>query len=153
MRSLELPSTTSGGKKSNARQLPPLRERGDDIRLLTEHFLKLYAKKYKKTVHSVSAAALKKLQSYSWPGNIRELRHTLERSVIMSENHVLQENDFLFPDQTINKNMFENFNLNHVEKTVIKSVLQKQGGNISRAAKELGLTRAALYRRMNKHDL
>jgi len=133
--------------------LPPLRERGEDIKLLTQHFIAEYAKKYKKTLSKISAAALNKLKQYHWPGNIRELQHTLERAVIMSENHVLQDNDFLFPDTTIRKSMFKNYNLNHVEKIIIQKVLQKQGGNISHAAKELGLTRAALYRRMSKHGL
>ncbi|MCP3874864.1 MAG: sigma-54-dependent Fis family transcriptional regulator [Desulfobacteraceae bacterium] len=134
-------------------QLPPLRERGEDIKLLAQHFITDYAKKYRKPVHKISATALNKLKQYHWPGNIRELKHTIERSVIMSENHILQDNEFLFPDTSIKKSMFKNFNLSHVEKVVIKSVLRKQGGNISQAAKELGLTRAALYRRMSKHDL
>ena len=133
--------------------LPPLRERGEDIKLLTEHFMAEYAKKYKKNATRVSAAALNKLKLYSWPGNIRELQHMLERAVIMSENHVLRADDFLFPDTAIKKSMFQTYNLNHVEKIVIKKVLQKHGGNISHAAKELGLTRAALYRRLNKYDL
>jgi len=133
--------------------LPPLRERGEDIKLLTQHFMAGYAKKYNKPLNKISAAALSKLKQYHWPGNIRELQHTLERAVIMSENHVLQDDDFLFPDTTIKKSLFKNYNLNHVEQIVIKKVLQKHGGNISQAAKELGLTRASLYRRMNKHGI
>ena len=133
--------------------LPPLRERGEDIKLLTQHFMTGYAKKYNKPLNKISAAALSKLTQYHWPGNIRELQHTLERAVIMSENNVLQEDDFLFPDTTIRKSLFKNYNLNHVEQVVIKKVLQKQGGNISHAAKELGLTRAALYRRMSKYGI
>ncbi len=133
--------------------LPPLRERGEDIKLLTQHFMTVYAKKYNKPLSKISAAALSKLKQYHWPGNIRELQHTLERAVIMSENHVLQDDDFLFRDTTIKESLFKSYNLNYVEQIVIKKVLQNQGGNVSRAAKELGLTRASLYRRMSKHGI
>lgn len=133
--------------------LPPLRKRGEDIKLLTQHFMARYAKKYNKPLNKISATAVSKLKLYHWPGNVRELQHSLERAVILSENNVLQADDFLFPDTSIKKEMFKNYNLNHVEQVVIKKVLQKQGGNISHAAKELGLTRGALYRRMSKYGL
>ncbi|MDM8536899.1 sigma-54 dependent transcriptional regulator [Desulfobacterales bacterium HSG17] len=133
--------------------LPPLRKRGDDIPLLTEHFVNRYGKKYKKPVTGVSASAMNKLKAYHWPGNIRELRHTLERAIIMSEKKVIGPDDFLFPDTEKKEPLFKNYNLNHVEKVIIKKILIKQKGNITHAADELGLTRAALYRRMNKYDL
>ena len=135
--------------------LPPLRERQEDIPLLMDHFLAIFSKKYKKDIMGVSAPALKKLQRYHWPGNIRELIHTLERAVILSESKMLQPADFLFPEaeKDVEGVVFENYNLEEVEKTVIRKTLKKHAGNISHAAKELGLTRTSLYRRMEKYGL
>jgi transcriptional regulator of acetoin/glycerol metabolism len=99
--------------------------------------------------------ALKKLHRYHWPGNIRELRHILERAVILAESQMLQPADFLFPEaeKEIEGVVFENFNLEEVEKIAIRKTLKKHEGNISHAAKELGLTRTSLYRRMDKYRL
>jgi DNA-binding NtrC family response regulator len=135
--------------------LPPLRERQEDISLLVDHFLGIFSKKYQKTITGVSAPALKKLERYQWPGNIRELIHTLERSVILSESQMLQPPDFLFPEteKEADGMVFENYNLEDVEKAVIRKTLKKHEGNISHAAKELGLTRTSLYRRMDKYGL
>jgi transcriptional regulator with PAS, ATPase and Fis domain len=135
--------------------LPPLRERQEDIPLLTEHFLTMLTQKYKKTIKRVSASASKKLQQYRWPGNVRELRHTLERAVILAETSVLQPSDFLFPgtSRSFEQLAFDNYNLEDVEKTIIQKVLTKHAGNVTHAAKELGLTRTSLYRRMEKYDL
>jgi DNA-binding NtrC family response regulator len=135
--------------------LPPLRERQEDISLLVDHFLTIFTKKYQKAITAVSAPALRKLERYQWPGNIRELIHTLERAVILAETKILQPSDFLFPetDREIEGVVFENYNLDDVEKTVIRKVLKKHAGNISHAAKELGLTRTSLYRRMEKYGL
>ena len=135
--------------------LPPLRERQEDIPLLVDHFLAIFSKKYKKDITGISASALKKLQRYHWPGNIRELIHTLERAVILSESKMLQPADFLFPEagKDVEGVVFENYNLEEVEKTVIRKTLKKHDGNISHAAKELGLTRTSLYRRMDKYRL
>jgi DNA-binding NtrC family response regulator len=135
--------------------LPPLRERQEDISLLVDHFLGIFAKKYQKTITGVSAPALKKLERYKWPGNIRELIHTLERSVILSESQMLQPSDFLFPEtgKEAGGIVFENYNLEDVEKAVIRKTLKKHKGNISHASKELGLTRTSLYRRMEKYGL
>ena len=136
-------------------KLPPLRERLDDISLLVDHFLTTFANKYKKNITSVSAPALKKMLRYNWPGNIRELRHTLERAVILAETPVLQPEDFLFPEgEKDNEGLvFDTYNLDDVEKTVIRKALKKNQGNVSHAAKELGLTRTSLYRRMDKYGL
>jgi transcriptional regulator with PAS, ATPase and Fis domain len=135
--------------------LPPLRERREDIPLLVDHFMAIFSKKYKKNITGVSAPAFKKLERYHWPGNIRELIHTLERAVILTESKMLQPADFLFPDTEKEAEgvVFENFNLEEVEKTVIRKTLKKHQGNISHAAKELGLTRTSLYRRMEKYGL
>jgi DNA-binding NtrC family response regulator len=135
--------------------LPPLRERVEDIPLLVDHFLAIYAKKYQKPAKPVSPATLKKLEKFSWPGNVRELQHAVERAVIMSESPALQPSDFLFtaPEAKEDGLVFEDYNLEDVEKVVIQKALSKHGGNISHAAKELGLTRAALYRRLEKYGL
>ncbi len=135
--------------------LPALSERGEDIALLVDHFLTMFVKKYPKGITGVSAPALKKLQNYKWPGNIRELRHTLERAVILAEATMLQPSDFLFPEseKEVEGVVFDNYNLEDVEKTVIRKALSKYEGNVSHAAKELGLTRTSLYRRMEKYGL
>jgi two-component system, NtrC family, response regulator HydG len=136
-------------------KLPPLSERQEDISLLVDHFLAIFSKKYKKSISGVNTPALKKLQRYHWPGNIRELIHTLERAVILAETKMLQPADFLFPqtEKEVEGVVFDNYNLEEVEKTVIRKTLKKHEGNISHAAKELGLTRTSLYRRMEKYDL
>ena len=136
-------------------QIPPLRERTDDIPSLVEHFLDLYCKKYKIHAKKLSVAASKRLKKHSWPGNIRELQHSVERAVIMSESNTLQAHDF-FLTKPIHKNALlnsNNLNLEDTEKILIRKVIDKHGGNITKAAKELGLTRASLYRRIEKYDL
>ncbi|NMM49462.1 sigma-54-dependent transcriptional regulator [Marinigracilibium pacificum] len=136
-------------------RLPSLRERRDDIPLLVEHFVKIYTKKYRKPVQRVSANAMKKLKAYQWPGNIRELQHVVERSVIMCDSEVLEEDNFLLSTQKSDEPILgeDVFNLDEVEKQVVQKAINKHSGNISKAAKELGLTRAALYRRLEKHGL
>jgi DNA-binding NtrC family response regulator len=135
--------------------LPRLRDRGEDILLLAKHFLTRYAKKYKKPVVGIGPAAINKLQLYRWPGNIRELRHTIERAIILTDSSLLKPSDFLFPEVEVKSEglVFEDFNLEEVEKTVIRKALKKHEGNISRTARELGLTRTSLYRRMKKYGL
>jgi DNA-binding NtrC family response regulator len=136
-------------------QIPPLRERTEDIPELVDHFLRIYCKKYKLDLKKLSAAAAKRLKKHSWPGNIRELQHTVERAVIMSEGNTLQAHDF-FLSKPIQKNALlnsQNLNLEETEKILIRKVIDKHGGNITKAARELGLTRASLYRRIEKYDL
>ena len=136
--------------------LPPLRERQEDVPLLVESFLDQYAKKYQKPRIGIHPKTLDKLQAYTWPGNIRELQHAIERAVILNESGTLQPSDFLLTppesqaEGTLN---FEDFNLDKVEKIVIRKAIEKHHGNISQAAKELGLTRSALYRRLEKYGL
>ncbi|AZQ65202.1 sigma-54-dependent Fis family transcriptional regulator [Flammeovirga pectinis] len=136
--------------------LPPLRDRLEDIPLLVTHFLNTYTKKYRKDKMKVSSATMKKLQKYYWPGNVRELQHALERAVIMAEEDTLQPTDFTF---LVEKNKDEDnfdlseFDLDTVEKMMIQKAVSKYSGNISKAAKSLGLTRASLYRRLEKHGL
>jgi DNA-binding NtrC family response regulator len=135
--------------------MPPLRDRQGDIPLLTDHFLRMYRKKYQSSTRSLSAAALRKLEKYQWPGNVRELQHTIERAVIMSDSTVLQPNDFLFPSREGKGEglAVDDYNLEDLEKLAIRKAIRKHGGNISKAAEELGLTRASLYRRMEKYGL
>ena len=135
--------------------LPALRERLEDIPLLADHFAETYSHKYRKTLKKIPASTLKKLQKYHWPGNIRELQHAIERAVIMSEEDHLTPDDFFFLTQKTDSNdtSVDSFNLEEVEKNVIQKAINKHGGNISKAAKELGLTRASLYRRLEKHGL
>ncbi len=136
-------------------QLPPLRHRAEDIRLLVEYYLGQFGRKYQKSGLSVSPAAFDRLQGYAWPGNVRELQHAVERAVIMSETPVLQSKDFFFgsPEAVSAPAPSEDFNIENMEKLLIERAIRKHGGNISRAAQELGLSRAALYRRMAKHGL
>jgi len=132
-------------------QLPPLRERIEDIKPLAEHFLEIFSKKYKKTIKGVSAESIKKLEQYNWPGNV----HALERTIIMSESDFLKPIDFLLCSQEINTEEieFNNFNLEDVEQQIIRKVLSRYKGNITQAARELGLTRTSLYRRLEKYGL
>ena len=135
--------------------LPPLRERQDDIGLLADHFVKVYCDKYRKATKKLAPSTHKKLSKYSWPGNIRELQHAIERAIIMSEGNILMPDDFFFLVQktdSLNETQ-DNLNLDEVEKNVILKAINKHSGNISKAAKELGLTRASLYRRLEKHEL
>ncbi len=136
-------------------QIPPLRERPEDIPLLLDHFLKIFCKKYQKNIKRLNAATLKKLEKYHWPGNVRELQHAIERAVIMSDEQTLQPSDFFFasPGGGTDGMMFDDFNLEDIEKTIIRKVISKYGGNISHAAKELGLSRTSLYRRLEKYGL
>ncbi|MBN2524513.1 MAG: sigma-54-dependent Fis family transcriptional regulator [Bacteroidales bacterium] len=135
--------------------LPPLRERTGDIALLSEHFLKTYTKKYKKAISKISQAAMNKLNHYGWPGNVRELQHALERAVIMCESNTLEQDDFFFSNSKKKQEdvALETYNLDDVERKIIVKVLKQNQGNITQAAKELGLTRTSLYRRMEKYDL
>jgi len=137
--------------------LPPLRQRKDDISLLADHYLRIYCQKYKKNIKKLPAATVEKLESYPWPGNVRELQHAIERSVILSESQVLKPEDFFFPSMDTEEKgegiIFDDFNLEEVEKTVILNVMEKCGGNISQAAKKMGLTRASLYRRLEKYEI
>ncbi len=135
--------------------LPPLRERIGDIEILSEHFLAVYAKKYKKKISKISAPAKKKLSIYSWPGNVRELQHAIERAVIMAESSMLEPDDFILTSGR-KKQMgleFETYNLDDIENQIITKVLKQHQGNITKAAKDLGLTRTSLYRRMEKYGL
>ena len=133
--------------------LPPLRERIDDIKLLAHHFLQKLTQKYRKKIDSFSKEAINAMKDYQWPGNIREIEHIIERAVIITDNEQIEITDLHFSTKKIALNLSENLNLEEAEKLLVEQALQKHQGNISRAAKDLGLTRAALYRRLEKHQL
>lgn len=137
--------------------LPSLRERREDIPLLMDHFLDMYCKKYRKPKMKVDAKAMEKLKHYDWPGNIRELQHAIERALIMSDGDTLMAQDFFFLSGNAGGENggenFDSFNLDDVERQTIEKVIRMHGGNISKAAKDLGLTRASLYRRLSKHGI
>lgn len=134
-------------------RIPPLCERVDDIPLLANHFLNFYTRKYHKDIVSFSEGALIKLKKYAWPGNVRELQHAIERAVIMADSNTLQESDFLFNRKGGSTTESDTLNLDDVEKAAVLKAIQLHNGNISKAADELGLTRASLYRRMEKYGL
>jgi len=135
-------------------RVPPLRERTKDIPLLLNYFLSIYSRKYKKGGFKVLQNTITKLKKYAWPGNIREFQHAVERAVILSEDKTLHFTDF-----TSEKNVSQavqikdTFNLDEVEKRYILKAIKKNNGNITHAAKDLGITRTALYRRLEKHGL
>ena len=133
--------------------IPPLCDRMEDIPLIAGHFLDYYTRKYHKQIHSFSPEALAKLKKYPWPGNIRELQHAIERAVIMADSSTLQATDFLFNRKGGVPGDNETLNLDEVEKAAVSKAIQLHSGNISKAAEELGLTRASLYRRMEKYGL
>ncbi len=135
--------------------LPPLRKRTEDIPILVDHFLKIYSKKYQKPLKRMSPSTMKRLEKYHWPGNVRELQHAIERAIIMSESRILQPSDFFFPATAVRGDalVFDDYNLEEMEKLIIHRAIDKHGGNITLAAKELGLSRASLYRRLEKYGL
>lgn len=153
--------------------VPPLRERKEDIASIAQHYIKLYKKKYQKPDLSISPAALTALEQERWPGNIRALRHAIERAVILSQSSIIELADFQLSAtpthnvehmpmmtteqsaQSVTSEIMpsEELNLEKIEKQTISLALKKHRYNISHTAKELGLTRAALYRRMEKHGL
>jgi two-component system response regulator HydG len=135
-------------------EVPPLRDRTGDIPLLADFFLAKYAPKYRKANLQMPGYVLKKLQKFDWPGNVRELQHAIERAVIMSDGTSLKSTDFLFlTGEEQGQQHGEDFNLDKLEKWAVRSCLKKHGGNVTKAASELGLTRGALYRRMEKYGL
>ena len=144
-------------------RLPSLYERREDLPQLLKHFISFYSNKYKLPEKPLAPAALQQLASYAWPGNVRELRHAVERALIMSTGSELQAEDLLLNAHTqgaadvapggIAAPAGDTLNLDELEKSAVETALRKCGGNISHAAKALGITRTSLYRRMEKHGL
>jgi DNA-binding NtrC family response regulator len=142
-------------------ELPPLRERREDIAPLVDHYLALYAKRYDRSVPELSDTARAALVAHDWPGNVRALRHAVERAVILSAGGPLLPDDFplgpsrprIAPEAVVAPGAVADLNLDRAERRLVEEALRKHGYNISLAAAELGLSRAALYRRMEKHGL
>ncbi len=133
-------------------EIPPLRERGEDINQLAEHFLLKYARKYNKPQSRFTSGTLQKLSRHSWPGNVRELEHAVERAVILSEGNILVEEDFVFSP----KSGFEEESLTSIEDIekyyLIKS-LEKNRGKLTKVAEDLNLSRQTIYRKIKKYGL
>lgn len=131
--------------------IPPLRERGNDILLLADFFKDKYCHKYKKEIRNIAASAQKKLKEYPWPGNVRELQHAMERAVILSSGYTLYADDFVLTPATSGKTT-GSLNLEELESNAIDQALKQADGNISRAAELLGISRFALYRKIDKQS-
>lgn len=136
--------------------LPPLRDRAGDIPLLARHFLREYSEAYGRSVRNLDPQVLERMERYAWPGNVRELRHTIERAVVMSDGETLQAHDLSFSASTSEDQPAghsDTLDLEEIERTAVRRALSKHGGNISRAAEELGISRKSLYRRIEKYGL
>lgn len=137
-------------------EIPPLRKRKEDIPEFVQFFLSDNKRKYQKPNLTISDEAIEVLKNHRFPGNIRELQHTIERGVILSDGEQITPDDFNLNSHSSKKRdneLPDNLNLKDIEKLMVEKAIQKHSGNISKAAAELGLTRAALYRRMEKFDL
>ena len=137
--------------------LPPLRARGDDVIVLGEYFMKIYAEKYRKTLFGIEDKAKEKIRKYGFPGNIRELQHSIERAVIMSDNQELTVKDLdlnsSIESPVVMSSESSTLRIDDLEKSTILKAIERHDGNITKAARELGLTRTALYRRLGKYDI
>jgi len=136
-------------------ELPPLRNRSEDIGPLAEHFLRMYGRKYGKPAMKISGSAIEKLKRHEWPGNVRELQHLVENAVIMADSNTIKPDDLRFTTRIspVKHGFNDSLNLNNVEKLTIKEALFKHRGNINQAAIELGITRKTLYSKIEKYGL
>ncbi|MEL7001634.1 MAG: sigma-54 dependent transcriptional regulator, partial [Bacteroidota bacterium] len=134
-------------------KLPPLRDRKEDIPLLCNHYINIFSNKYRKFNLTTDTNLLKYLSGYSWPGNIRELQHAVERAVIMADNTILKKSDFLLDDKPVQSPVSDTYKLDEMEKTAIEQAIRKHHGNMSKAAKELGLGRTTIYRKIEKYGI
>ena len=134
-------------------RLPPLRDRGDDVDLLADHFLARYARDYGRPFDGFTAEARRRLRQYAWPGNVRELQHTVERAVILAEGGAIGEGDLQLSGDGPADRPVASLDLEVLEQDAVRRALAKHGGNITHAASELGLTRKSLYRRIEKYGL
>jgi len=133
--------------------IPALRERREDIPVLAAHFLARYAARYRRPLQGFDSAAVQALLQYSWPGNVRELEHTIERAVLMCRTQEIQSADLSLSPQRIQSQGLEDLSLEAVEAVLVRKALQRFQGNVSQAAEALGLSRGALYRRMEKYGV
>jgi DNA-binding NtrC family response regulator len=133
--------------------LPALRERREDIPTLAAHFLARYAGRYRRQVQGFDSAAMQALMQYSWPGNVREMEHTIERAVLMCRTDEIQPADLSLSSQRAQSQSLEDLSLEAVEAVLVRKALQRYQGNVSQAAEALGLSRGSLYRRMEKYGI
>jgi DNA-binding NtrC family response regulator len=133
--------------------LPPLRDRREDLPALSGHFLSHFAARYRRQIKGVDPSALRVLLQHSWPGNVRELEHAMERAVLMCRSDQIQPGDLGIGMQRSQAQNLEDLSLEAVESILIRKALQRFRGNVSQAAEALGLSRGALYRRMEKYGL
>lgn len=133
-------------------EVPPLRDRGEDIEMLANHFLRVFEKKYRKSQLKISAGAITKLTKYHWPGNVRELQHTIEKAVILADTATLRPEDFVIRP-IIRSREQSLLSLDEMEKQLIEDSLGKHNGNLTAVANQLGITRQTLYNKMKRHDL
>ena len=134
--------------------LPNLRERGDDIELLANHFLLVYTDRYRKKISGFDAGAMQSLREHPWPGNVRELDHAVERGVLLSTGPMIRSLDLGLRATSVGGALrLEEMSLEEVEKHLVQRMLARHGGNVSKAAEALGLSRSALYRRLQKFGL
>jgi len=133
--------------------LPTLRERKEDIPLLAAHFLSRYALRYRRQIEGFDSSSLRALLQYPWPGNVRELDHTVERAVLMSRNSRIEIGDLGLNAARVANTSLEEMSLEEVESILIRKALARCNGNVSQAAEALGLSRGALYRRMEKYGI
>lgn len=134
-------------------EVPPLRERGNDIIVLTDFFLKKYASKYEKHGLKINQTAQEKLLKYQWPGNIRELQHTIEKAVILGDSEVLKPDDFFLHPVMSGKFDDQHLTIEEMEKRMIINEIEKCAGNLSTAAEQLGITRQTLYNKIKKYGI
>jgi DNA-binding NtrC family response regulator len=135
-------------------EIPPLRDRGEDIVLLAEHFLKEYAAKYEKFHLKFNSKTLDKLMKYNWPGNVRELRHTIEKAVILCESDILMPEDFIISHSTPQSSSTQKPpTFAEIEKQTLMNALNNNNGSVLKASKELGLARQTMYNKMQKYNL
>jgi DNA-binding NtrC family response regulator len=134
-------------------EVPPLRDRVDDIPVLAFHFLRLYSEKYNKPGKKLNTQALEKLANYQWPGNIREMQHAIEKAVILSDSSVVGPSDFSFNSSSRGSTDNDNITLEEMEKKLIAGSIKKHDNNISIVASKLGITRQTLYNKLKKYDL
>ena len=131
--------------------LPPLRERGDDVLLLAEYYLHKYTQKYDKGGLKINQKGQNKLLKYSWPGNVRELQHSIEKAVILADTHIIGEDSFTLNSTASNQRIdLRNKTIEEMETEMILASIEKEKGNMSAAAKKLGITRPTLYKKLKK---
>ncbi|MFC2138605.1 sigma-54-dependent transcriptional regulator [Bacteroidota bacterium] len=133
-------------------EVPPLRERGNDIELLANFFLNCFKNKYQKSSLRINSQAIKKLEKYPWPGNVRELQHTIEKAVILADSDTLTTDDFVFK-QKIKPYVDTQQTLEDMEKQLIEDTLSRHNGNLSSAASQLGISRQTLYNKIERYDI